>query len=540
MTILGTFDGARLDFGRFSEALLRYTLERRWYRGKARTPSAATIVDLVPLPGRLHQAFAFLEIGYTEGEPDTYVLVVAEIPPDAAAALGKRVPHAIITPLEGGGALVDALASGDAAGPLLELLRTSETKQGTASGTASGGSGGRVRAEAHDALAEIVGAEPPEGRTPQLEQSNSTILYGDKLLVKVYRQIVPGENPEVEIGGFLTDACARRCAPRVLGTIHYEDEEGSSALAIAQEFVANRGDAWKTTLELLAAYFERAVQGTLPPAEPVRSLLADAQAEIAPEVEALVGPSLEMARLLGQRTAQIHLALASGTEPAFAPEPFTPAARAAFKEGAQRLAATTLDLLAARIGTLSGLARAAAERALARQQLLATRLEAVVEGSYAETALIRCHGDLHLGQVLDLGGDYLIIDFEGEPARPLAERRAKASPFKDVMGMIRSFDYAAESAARERRKLNGIADPGRLQAVAELWKRTVKATFLRTYLESTAGAPFVPRDERTLRILLDVYQLDKVVYEVGYELNNRPEWVDIPLRGLNQILDATP
>jgi trehalose synthase-fused probable maltokinase len=267
---------------------------------------------------------------------------------------------------------------------------------------------------------------------------------------------------------------------------------------VLHEFLANEGDAW-------------------------RRALADVRAYLGGQARAFD------AATLGRRTGELHLCLARGTGSAFAPEPLTEQDRQAQVARARGMLDENLGLLAGSLERLPERSRTLAGRVLGAR----ARLEEVLDRyREAPTTVMktRIHGDLHLGQVLVRGDDFVIIDFEGEPARPLAERRAKSSPLRDVMGMARSFDYAPEAVLRE-----SGGDPAR----ARRWTEEASADYLRAYFQTVGSAPFAPADPSERQRLLSFHQLEKVIYEVGYEVNNRPDWVEIPVRGLASIIGET-
>jgi len=248
-----------------------------------------------------------------------------------------------------------------------------------------------------------------------------------------------------------------------------------------------------------------------------------------------IGIYLDSSATLGRRTAELHLALASATDdPAFAPEPLTADDLDKLLEGLRERAAKVFDVLKERVSQLPDDTVEIAASVLSRRRQIGAQVGSLKsDGSSGQR--IRIHGDYHLGQVLCTKTDFVILDFEGEPARPLAERRAKQSPLKDVAGMLRSFGYAAYASL-----LNYSArhpdDVSRLEPWAQLWEILVSAEFLRAYRETAAGAAFLPTASADLRALLDFFLLDKALYEVLYELNSRPAWVRIPLLGIVSLL----
>jgi maltose alpha-D-glucosyltransferase/alpha-amylase len=253
-----------------------------------------------------------------------------------------------------------------------------------------------------------------------------------------------------------------------------------------------------------------------------------------------ISPYLDAVGLLGKRTAELHLALASeSTDPAFAPEPYTAQFQRTFNETLHSLTERNLALLEAKLNELPPELRDKAKNVTARQGEILRRYDSVL-GSPIQAMRTRIHGDYHLGQVLYTGSDFVIIDFEGEPARPISERRVKRSPLQDVAGMLRSFHYAAFSfhlASSDRATTEEIKSYD-VRPWAERWYASVSDRFLNAYFENVAGASFIPPVRDELFPLLRLHLLEKAVYELGYELNNRPAWVAIPLEGISQLLTS--
>ncbi|MEX0835024.1 MAG: phosphotransferase, partial [Nitriliruptor sp.] len=275
-----------------------------------------------------------------------------------------------------------------------------------------------------------------------------------------------------------------------------------------------------------------------------RSPLTLASEPLPESAHELVGPYLDVAHLLGVRTAELHSALADGTDKDFAPEAFTTLYQRSLYQSMRNALRRGLQAAKKAASSLPDPATQARVTALAdREDEILDRLRTLSAGRI-ETTRTRTHGDYHLGQVLWPGRDLVMIDFEGEPARPLGERRLKRSPLRDVAGMLRSFQYASHSALRFQVE-RGAVTPDRdaydeLRGWLAAWNRWVSAGFLRGYLDTAADRSFVPDDPAHTAILLDAFLLEKAIYELGYEMNNRPEWVDIPLTGIAEVLDAPP
>jgi maltose alpha-D-glucosyltransferase/alpha-amylase len=310
---------------------------------------------------------------------------------------------------------------------------------------------------------------------------------------------------------------------------------------LLQGFIPSQGDGWTYTKDGIGRYFETVLSRIKEiqdiPKAPV-SLLDIDLASIPPLLRELIeGHYLEMVTLLGKRTGELHLALSSAPdEPDFAPEPFSMLYQRSVYQSMRGLVRRVLQSLRKKIKTLPEPLQEQALWTLGSEGKILTRLREIV-GRKFSAMKIRIHGDYHLGQVLYTGKDFVIIDFEGEPARELTERRLKRSPLRDVAGMVRSFHYAAHMALFRETSLRSEDIPV-LEPWTDLWYRYVSGVFVRSYLDTVEKAPFIPAEKKELEIMLSAFLLEKAVYELGYELNNRPEWVIIPLRGLRDLLEG--
>jgi maltose alpha-D-glucosyltransferase/alpha-amylase len=370
------------------------------------------------------------------------------------------------------------------------------------------------------------------------EQSNTSIVYGDRFILKFFRRASEGVNPDVEIGRFITEKTAFANVPPLAGFLEMRKQQGEPAtLGILQGLVINQGDAWRYTLDSLGRYFEEvlsrhpASEASVIPGKP----LAEVAAQETPQlVRELMGAYLSSALLLGQRTGELHKALASDAkDPAFAPEPFTALYRRSLYQSFRTLADQSLSLLEKRLSGLPEEIRPDGAKILKLENAILERLRQIVDKKMTGMR-IRIHGDFHLGQVLFTGKDFVIIDFEGEPARPITDRRLKRSPLRDVAGMLRSFNYAALSKLRN----NSIRpeDAAQLKPWARFWNFWVSASFVKGYMDTTTSASFLPKSQDEFNLMLGVYVLEKAIYELAYELNNRPSWADIPVAGILQIV----
>jgi maltose alpha-D-glucosyltransferase / alpha-amylase len=527
----------------FEDVLPDILRGRRWFGAKARTVRRATVVDAVTVPTDGDTCeLALVRVEYTEGEPDLYALPLAFAPEEHAERVAEDIPAAILVRVEGRGdrgVLFDALWNADFSAFLLRAIERRRRLSGST---------GEVRANATRVFRRIRGdAERLEAQVVRAEQSNTSVVYGDRFILKLFRRIEEGENPDLEIGRFLTERVGFAHTPPVTGTIEFHRNGGEPlTLALLQGYVENEGDAWTYTLDTLGRYYEVALSETSDgghrPPLPRRSPLELAAEPIPDDVHATVGPYLQSAELLGQRTAELHLALVSDRDDrAFAPEAFTSLYQRSLYQSMRTLTRRTFQLLRRHTPRLEESERLGAEHLATQEQELLERFRELTGGRISAVR-IRSHGDYHLGQVLYTGRDFVIIDFEGEPARPLGERRLKRSALRDVAGMLRSFHYAAYAGLFEQMEAGVVSSGEQLAALEEwtrFWHGWVSTAFLRSYLAAAGEAIFLPTEPAELRTLLEAYLLEKAVYELGYELNNRPTWVRIPLQGILELLEST-
>src|SRR5882724_4588 len=528
------------------EAILPpYLKERRWFGGKARKMKSVQLLEAIPVHFEPSEAYITLvQVDYAEGDPDIYVLPLTAAFGEDAARMREGFPHPLLANLQvtgrGGhppevGILYDALYEKGFSTLLLDLIVRHRRLRGI---------NGDVLASSTHVLRHLYKdpAVPLDPTVMKVEQSNTSVVYGGQMILKVFRRSGEGVNPDLEIGRFLTETAKFGNVPPVVGAIEYRRKgEASMTLGLLQQFVPNVGDAWSYTIDSLSHYFERALaepEAQVPglPQPTVPYLLNDEFPVIARE---LIDAYLESARLLGQRTAELHKALASSADdPNFAPEPFSMLYQRSIYQSMQSHIGQVFQWLRARLKQLPDGMREEAQKVLDLEGEIRRRYRSLLQRKL-NTMRIRVHGDYHLGQVLYTGRDFVIIDFEGEPARPLSERRIKHSPLRDVAGMLRSFHYASYAALFGQVPGVRPEDFPALEPWARFWYTWVSVAFLKAYLAVAKDEPFLPKDPSELQILLDAYLLAKAVYELGYELNNRPDWLKVPIRGLLQLLVAS-
>lgn len=505
------------------EILPDYLKTRRWFGGKAKRIRSVKIKETIPVS---HAYITMVQVEYVEGDSETYTLPLTY-------TTGERPNGAFVrVQLKDGGeegVIYDAAMDESFCEVLLNAISRRRRFKGTA---------GEIAALPTQAFRQIWRDEPMEISTPNVEQSNTSVIYGERFILKIFRRIEAGINPDLEIGRFLTEKGFAHI-PQVAGAIEYRrGRDEPTTLAILQGFVPNEGGAWQYTTDILSRYFEHAlaltpeVRAAPPHTVPLLDLVENDFPQVISE---MIDTYMEAARLLGERTAEMHIALASAPdEPDFAPEPFSMLYQRSLYQSMRSLARQVFQLLRRRLNDLPETLQEEAKGILEREGEVIERFRSITEQRIAAMR-IRCHGDYRLPQVLFTGKDFVIIDFEGEPARPLSERRIKRSPLRDVAGMIRSFHYAAYSDLLMRVSVRP-EDTALLEPWADMWHQYVSGVFLRSYLNTAGRAPFLPDEREELEILLHAFILEKAVYELGYELNNRPNWAIIPIRGIKDIL----
>lgn len=547
----------------------------RWFGGKARTIQSIHITEAIPVPYKDRSAqMIWLQVQYIQGEPETYLLLLAYAEGEQATLIQAEKPQAVVARLQiqgsdEAGVLFDAVADKNFLTFPLDAIAHHRRYKGMA---------GELVATPTDIFQQLSGGTTE--LDPSLikgEQSNTSVIYGDRLILKLFRKAEEGINPDLEIGRFLTDKKLLEHFASIAGFLEYRRPKAEPmTLGILQEFIRDTRSSWEYTLDSLRDYFEHvtAQQAAITEVPIPSGSLLDLQAAFQ-ETESVVsdreafsegiagrsaefpaapyshsaeasrllaaqtlGSYLASAQLLGQRTAELHIALSSAPEnPNFSPEPFSSFYQRSIYQYARNLTGQVLLLLRKRLNTLPPDAQTLAEDVLNRQEQIMGRFQLILNQKI--TAMrTRTHGDYHLGQVLYTGKDFIIIDFEGEPARSLGERRMKRSPLRDVAGMLQSFNYAASMALRNEIE-SGMIRPENLPLMeqwAQFWYSWVSAAFLNTYLAVASKGSFLPATTAELQVLLDSYLFEKVIYELGYELNNRPNWVEIPLRRILQLL----
>jgi maltose alpha-D-glucosyltransferase/alpha-amylase len=504
------------------DVLPAFLANQRWFGAKDLQITAATVAHWAELTsGRDRYLLAEIEVEL-EGSaaPQRYFLPLATSYDDQALTHGWPLLSFSLAQVRRGakvGALYDAMAGPDFPLAAFEAMR-GDVEVPSSDGT--------LRFWSTSAAERIKVPENVEVKRLSVEQSNSSAVIGNRLVFKAYRKLAPGAQPEIEIGRFLIEEAGFASTPPLLGAIERVGADGqTTALAAAFGFVRNQGNGWVYTIE----YLHRTL-------DELRLVAAAEHPESAAPAHEPHAFYLAQARVLGQRTAELHRAFATPTEdPAFAAEPITRADLSAWQRAVRHQAEAAFKALKQALPKLEGGDREQAQALLARRDACYARIDAPTEAG-VRAAKTRIHGDYHLGQVLVAQNDFYILDFEGEPARPLAERRAKSSPLKDVAGMLRSFDYAAWAAVTSLVEVHpGSAEV--VRSLAEGWRQASAQAFLEAYRETITSSPSWPESEAEADRLLDLFLLEKALYEICYEAANRPNWIPIPLKGVANLLE---
>ncbi len=499
-----------------------YLPKQRWFGSKSREIRGIEVKDWAAI-GRSGAVLMLVEVQFADLDSEVYCLPVALSSAEQLQRIGEGAVASALCSVQAAGetrVLYDATWNPEANRELFGLMRGDATLP-MRIGSVQPEAGALLRQTRQDEDALSV-------RRGTAEQSNTSIIFGGRYILKLFRKLSAGVNPDCEIGKYLTENAGFHSVPAFGGALTYmRPAMPQYTLAMAQGLVENQGDGWQATLEELGRYYERCLAWE----RAAPSTDAKPQTAYLDAARELTGIYRDSAASLGRTTAQMHIALAGATDvPAFAPEPFTDADRLKLAQDLRAHAGTVFDSLRNSLSRLPDELLEEASYVLGLRRKIWDRLSQL-EKLNAHCLKTRVHGDYHLGQVLRVENEYVILDFEGEPSRSIEERRAKQLPLKDVAGMLRSFGYAAR-AALFNYTARRPEDIEQLEPWAKAWEKVVADIFLQSYRETAADAAFLPRDDAAFRGLLDGFILDKALYELRYELNNRPAWVSIPLSGI--------
>jgi maltose alpha-D-glucosyltransferase/alpha-amylase len=534
INLRGPLEGVWRARGQLQRVLASDIPHRRWFRAKARRIRESELIDLIDLPGS-EAKVAFLKLEYMEGDPEFYVIPLAMATGAEADHIVTDSPEAVIALVravgeESDAVLFDAMRDESFSRSLLQMAGSTRKAKGRRVNLTSG------RIPGSRTAAKDMGEVPV--RYLGLDQTNSAVFFGDRLMMKLFRKIEPGPNPEVEVGRFLTEHARFPHTPATRALLLAEVDGEPAALAFFQDYVPSHANAFdhifSNVLLTMETVLARSDDLGTPP-EP-RHPLDVAENELARGRE-IMGPLLTDAGLLGQRTGEMHLALASEPDhPVFGTETVSTLQMRSVYQSIRSTVKTSIALLKRRRSHLKETDADLINELIEAEGALLEQIKSVMSEKIIVDR-IRIHGDYHLGQVLYTGKDFVIIDFEGEPQRPLSQRRLKRLALRDVAGMVRSFHYALLLAYRQADE-SGWDDGSREHLVS--WTQTIHrwltAEFLKGYRTTVEGSSIVPSDETHFRELLDVLVVEKAAYELEYEVNNRPDFASVPLTGILETL----
>ena len=517
-----------------------------WFGGKNKVIQSTEITEVISINYQQKEtALVFLEFHYTEGATETY-LIAFSYAQNQEEIDSKISPNQVIAKLqvenqEKPGIIFDVLGNKEFLTMPLEAIQKKQKYQGN---------NGVIKSSTTNIFTELMQTATGD-INPQIlsgKHNKNLISYGTKFMLKLFRKLETGINPDLEIGLFLTEKATSQDSPikehisPTAGAIEYYREESNLfTIGILHKFIPETRDGWSYTSDILRGYFERIMvqqiavnELNIPPVTIGNSI----KTEIPEQVYDLIGSYLGLAEQLGQLTADIHQTLASDSNnPNFAPEQFTSFYQRSVYQYMRNQTGQILLRLKKHLSKLSPETQQLAQTVINCEGRILGRLASVVDRKI--TAMrTRCHGDYHLEHVLFTGKSFVAINFEGEPVRPLNERQMKRSPLRDVAGMLESFYYVVNVALREEIQ-SGMIRPENLILMEQwstFWYSWVSISFLKAYLNRTISGSFLPKTEQEMQVLLDVYMLEKVVYEINYELTYRPDWVEIPLARIQQLV----
>jgi maltose alpha-D-glucosyltransferase / alpha-amylase len=508
------------------QALVPFLRRQRWMMPATREIRQARFADWTILRAGTNPSFlAIVAVEHVDGGIESCLVPLVLVDGEAAAAALKQTPGCVLARITGArkGAIVDGLHDDATCDCLVELIeggRDVATKQGRLRGT-------RIAPE-------LPAFESRRWTRAPVDSTNTVAFLADRAALKLFRRIEPTPSPELEIGRALTDRGFRH-TPSLDGALEYlrRDLEPGT-LAVLHRLVKHQGTSWDFAIEDLRRYYQRVAARVQRVDWEAGNTTQDGGDEPPPFFVALEQWYLSGATLLGRRTAELHAALADGSDAAFAPEPFDRDSLGMLANQMRAHGDAALDLLARRSSSLDEDARLQADAVLSCRDTLVARFDSIRTVDDAGRR-IRIHGDYHLGQVLRTEEDFVFLDFEGDPAQSIAERRTKQSPLKDVASLIRSYGYAAY-ASLFAFGVHAPADYAALEPWAKTWERWTIDAFLKGYMVGAESADLLPRDDRSGVVMLSAFTLDKALRELAYELHNRPDWLRVPLAGVHKLI----
>lgn len=522
-----------------NKVLLKYLPKMRWYGGKARGIESLIIKDSAIL--EVEESFAvilLLEVTYTEGLAEMYQLPIAFAEGETAKKLKDGCPQSVLCEI------VLSESDSEETAIIYDAIYGLPLQQTFLKNLSRNTEDGPISFHAKDNLLDYINSmEKVNAKVLGVEQSNTSIVYDRNFFLKIYRKVDKTINPDVELTRYLSDVANFPNVPAYVGGIAWKTGKDTMVLGMMQNMVDNAQDGWEFMLERLKVYHE-AVQMSGIAANELPELLGNmaqpvGYEEMPAQLKDLVGGvSSERTMLLGTRTGQMHKALGGigyDMPTDLKPEDFSLHYQRSLYSSFQTLVRTAFQSLKRNLNHLPEELQQEANELLGRKDEIMLTFKRIYDHKL-EAVKTRLHGDYHLGQILFTGKEVVILDFEGEPSKSYSERRIKRSPLRDVAGMIRSYHYAAYASLFLDHDLSE-SEVQTLMPFAEQWYHYMSGFFIKNYQLEVAGSHFIPTDEQDLKMMLETYLLEKAIYELNYELNNRPSWVVIPIRGITSILD---
>ncbi len=519
---------------KFEAILPHYLSQQRWFGKKSQQIKEAKIIEIIPINNGPEKIYLLLieSIDIREWQ-DLYFLPITFLKMEAAVEFQSQYPHALIAKLSNQeGYLLDACYLTEFPLRIIKYIAHSQKIKGQR---------GTLVAQHTSAFRSLYPAVPIKPLPLKGEQSNTSIVCDNTFVLKCFRHCEMGINPDFEISEFLTEQAHFPHSPALAGSLQYHTKQNQVvSLALLHQFIPHETDGWQYTLDSINRFFEHILAGSNKEllkkfSLPTSEHLINPDLGIPMEVQTLLSNYIQSIQLLGQRTGELHIALTTNGNADFAPEPFSTLQQRAVYQSIRTLMGRTFTQLSKNLTNLPADVQVYADKVLQSGQAIQSHLHKLIE--HKLTGLrIRCHGDFHLGQVLYTGKDFILVDFEGEPARAISERRIKRSPLFDIAGMLRSFNYAAQTALFGQTRVIREEDIKILEHWAHFWEKWVGVAFLQGYLLTVRHQEFLPQTHTDFKIFLEAMLLEKAIYEINYELNNRPDWLFIPCRGLIELL----
>lgn len=516
--------------------LAEYLYHCRWFKSKTEKITQVRVVDQIELMRKPLLTYLFiLQIEYKEAEAEHYLLPLTSVVDQPVLGESSQAVVAQLQKQNGEREwLVDALFIPEVCHHLFSICKKQRQYKGTA---------GKLRAQSLPHFRKIWTEPIDKSQIKPManEQSNTSINYANTCILKLFRRIEIGINPDVEINRYLTQKETFTQTASLAATIEYQWRNHTATLAHIQQYVPHQTDAWNYTLDAIGLFFESALSQLSDSSEFIlpNCPFHGHEPQVPDHVYESLGSYAHSAHLMGIRTAELHLTLGSETkDPYFQPEPFTLFDQKALHQSIHYSCRRVFEKLAKKVHTYEDRLKNDVITLLDRQQQVFAAAHQIVH-QRIDGKKIRCHGDYHLGQILYTGQDFVLIDFEGEPERSLTERQIKRSSLRDVAGLLRSLHYAISKIVLEKTRVVSAQEQQTLEQLADYWYGWCCQLFLKGYREKAEQSHLLPRDATGFYTLLRAFLIERAAYEIDYELNNRSNLIHIPCRGMLNLMDAS-